>query len=304
MKPTLLITGGSGLLALNWAATVWDRWNVVLALHRRIISPTFARTQIVDLFDGDAIGRVLDETTPELVVHAAGLTNIETCEADPDLAKRTNVDIARSMAKQCRDRDVGLIVISTDHLFSGGEKLIDENTPVAPINVYGRTKADGEKAALDINPQTLIARTNFFCWGPTYRHSFSDVIIDALRSNMPVSLFSDVYFTPILAAQLAITTHALVAKKASGIFNLSGDERLSKYEFGLRIAAYFDLDVSLIQASCFSDRNDLTPRPHEMGLDNSKAHAMLNKPLGDMDTYLQQLAEAENNPSVQELRKL
>lgn len=157
---------------------------------------------------------------------------------------------------------------------------------------------------MDTNPRALVARTNFFGWGPSYRRSFSDQIIDALRANQPIQLFTDVHFTPIFAAQLARDAHALVAKKANGVYNLVGDERLSKHAFGLKIANHFGLDITLIHKSLFSRRTDLTPRPLEMGLDNSKARAKLNKSLGGVQTYLQKLAACEGNPIIHELRQL
>ena len=292
------------MLALNWAAAMHEEWDTVLVLHRKQISPSFARTASCDLFNEDAVSQMLDETAPNLVVHTAGLTNVEMCEADPELAKRTNVDIARVITKQCRKRDIKPIMVSTDHLFASPQERADENTPVAPVNVYGRTKADGENAALDANPKTLVARTNFFCWGTTYRRSFSDTILDALRAKQTISLFTDVFFTPILASQLAKSAHVLARNGSYGIYNLAGDQRLSKHAFGLKVATQFGLVSNFIKDSRFSDRTDLTPRPYEMGLDNRKARAVLNKPLGNMDTYLPELMASGQNSIIRELKQL
>ena len=304
MKPCLLITGGSGLLALNWAATVCDEWDVVLALHTRQVDVSFARTVQLDLFHNDAIQRVLDDIAPRMVVHAAGLTNVEACEADPDLARRANVEAPGHVAAACARHDAKLVTISTDHLFSGAGAFVSEQTAPAPLNVYARTKADGEKAALDNNPQAIVARTNFVCWGPRYRPSFSDTIIAKLQKGEPVFLFEDVFFNPILASELAHATHALASQSASGIFHLSGDERLSKLEFGLRVASHFHLDSSLIRASRLADRTDLTRRPSEMSLSNRKAAEILDRPLGGIEDTLRELAAQLNTPKFEEIRRL
>lgn len=303
-KPTILITGGSGLLALNWAATVHNDWAVVLALHNREINLSFAKTIKLDLLDADAVIRTLDDVAPDLVVHTAGLTNVETCEAAPEIASNTNVLCAQILAKACEKQSVKLVLISTDHLFGDRHPLATESTPLSPINVYGQTKADGETAALDACPDAIVARTNFFCWGPTYRRSFSDTIIASLRANEAISLFTDVYFTPILAKSLVEVAHVLVQKDSCGIFNISGNERLSKHDFGLKIAHQFGLDASLIRTGQYLSRTDLVLRPREMSLSNNKARAIFDQPFSDLDHYLKILADQEQAIAIRELRKL
>ncbi|NBP06440.1 MAG: SDR family NAD(P)-dependent oxidoreductase, partial [Bacteroidetes bacterium] len=126
--------------------------------------------------------------------------------------------------------------ISTDHLFSGDNALVDESFPVSPINIYGLTKAEAELRVLEENPEALVIRTNFYGWGTSYRQSFSDFIIRTLRAGRKLELFEDVFFTPILAEVVAQTICDLMAKNAKGIFNIVGSQRLSKFDFGLRVA--------------------------------------------------------------------
>ncbi|MBL4766385.1 MAG: SDR family oxidoreductase [Rhodobacteraceae bacterium] len=303
-KPIILITGGSGLLALNWAAAVAETFDVVLLLHDRVVRPSFARTLFVDLSSPDGISRALDEMEPLLVVHAAGLTNVEACEKDPELATRTNVHIARDLAGACAARGTKMVSISTDHLFDGSTSFLDENAQVSPLNVYGRTKADGEKAALDANGSTVVVRTNFFCWGPRYRPSFSDMIIGNLRAGTEVSLFTDVFFTPILAQNLIDIVHRLVDRSAAGIFNIVGDERLSKFAFGKKVAAQFMLDDTLIRESQLSERTNLVQRPLDMSLSNAKVRNLLGETLGNVDLYLQHMAALEGKAQIGELQQL
>jgi nucleoside-diphosphate-sugar epimerase len=95
----VVITGGSGLLALNWACAVRDKWDVVLATHTQSVQLSGAVTCKLILDQSDQLIRDLNELAPDLVVHAAGLTNVDQCEQDPQSAHHVNAVIARNVAQ-------------------------------------------------------------------------------------------------------------------------------------------------------------------------------------------------------------
>jgi UDP-4-amino-4,6-dideoxy-N-acetyl-beta-L-altrosamine transaminase/dTDP-4-dehydrorhamnose reductase len=277
MKNRILFTGGSGLLAINWALSITDRYDVILGLHERIVSVPGIEARKINIESSDAFKICLADIQPDIVVHCAGLTNIEACEQDPSLAYHINVELSANVARACAAAQIRLVLISTDHLFSGDTSLVSEDEPVRPVNVYAKTKWEAEQAVLTNCPGSLVIRTNFYGWGTDYRHSFSDFIITSLRSKRSISLFTDFYYTPILITELSETVMQLLAVNASGIFNVAGNERLSKYEFGIHLANHFGLDASLISKMSLSDRKDLVKRPADMSLSNEKAAKFLNK---------------------------
>ena len=144
MKKDILITGGSGLLALNWALTIREKFNVTLGFHDRNINLKGTKSILLNLDSKDALIQALEALKPQFVIHAAGLTSVEQCEANPTLAKYINVDLTKNLATVCAKLNIPMIYISTDHLFSGNESLIDEDFPVSPTNVYAKTKAEAE----------------------------------------------------------------------------------------------------------------------------------------------------------------
>lgn len=301
---TLLLTGGSGLLALNWARMMVPTWSVKLALNNRLIELNGAEAHVVKLDSAEAFGGLLDRLAPDLVVHTAGLTNVDLCEKMPEAAEHINVRIPATVAACCASRGIRLVHISTDHLFSGSQPMLAEDAPIEPVNVYGRTKGQAESEVLAADPTALVARTNFYGWGPSYRRSFSDRIIDSLRQGKETLLFEDVHFTPILADVFVETVHDLVDRDAKGVYHLVGDERLSKHEFGLRIAATFGLDRKLIRTGRLSDLSSTTVRPAEMSLANNKGRTLLGRNFGDVDAQLRRLAATEADLRVKELQKL
>jgi len=304
MKPKILITGGSGLLALNWAVAVRESHHVTLGLHERGVSMARIQTRRIDLESVDSLVRAFEVEKPDIVVHTAGLTSVEKCEAEPTLAQHINVDLAGNVAQACAKLNLPLVHISTDHLFSGEAALVDETCQVQPKNNYGRTKAEAEIRVLEVYSNALVVRTNFYCWGPCYRHSFSDVIIEALRTGKELTLFQDVYYTPILVEAAAQAVHELLEQKASGIVHVVGDDRISKHEFGHRLALEFGLDAGLINTGYFANQTSLVQRPHDMSLSNKKVRSLLGRNLGGVAEHIERLHQQEICGIAQEIHKL
>ena len=300
----ILITGGSGLLATNWALIARKQHKVVLGLHNRKISLSNVVTQPLSLEPTGQLEADLSTIKPDLVVHTAGATSVEWCEANPEAAQHTNVTLTTNLARACADLQIPLVHISTDHLFAGDAALVDETCPPMPQNVYGRTKAEAEQRTLEHHPSALIVRTNFFGWGTGYRQSFTDRIIFQSRAGQRLKLFEDVFFTPILIEMLVLAVQDLVANHSSGILHVVGDERISKYDFGLAVANQFGLDLGLIEASRITDQPDLVQRPNDMSLSNSKTCGLLGRSLGSISTQLHALQEQEKHGVARELQSL
>jgi len=301
MAQNILVTGGSGLLAINWAAAIRDHTSVTLGLHDRLVSLSGVNAQTIDLESPSAISSSIDVGKFDLVIHAAGFTSIENCESQPNLARQINVTLAENVAKASADTGVSQVHISTDHLFYGDKAMLDEYCPVAPRNAYGITKAEAEYKVLASNPRALIIRTNFYGWGSSYRYSFSDVVLGALRSGKEIALFQDVFYTPILIESLAKSVLELISLGAFGIYHVVGDERLSKYEFGLRLAKKFGLNDSLIKPALMANQMSLVQRPFDMSLSNKKACELLGRQLGSVDEQIARLCQQENEGLAKEL---
>jgi len=304
MKPRTLITGGSGLLALNWASALRDKYSITLGLHQQQVSLAGTSAVKLNLESLDGLVKQFEVIQPQIVIHAAGLTSVEKCESEPILARQLNVLLATNIAKVCALFKVPFAHISTDHLFSGDSVFADENSPKSPLNVYGISKAEAELRVLEENPGALVIRTNFYGWGTSYRQSFSDFIIRTLRAEKELELFDDVFYTPLLAQILAQATHDLINLKANGIFNIVGGQRLSKFDFGLKLAKEFHLNEALIKATQLSKRSSLVKRPLDMSLSNKKVVGFLGRGLGSIEEHLFMLHQQEENGIAMELENI
>ena len=292
------------MLAINWALQKRDQYDITLVLHKRKISLDGVETRHIPLDNRDDILEEFRAVRPHFIVHAAGLTGVEECENNPEYAFKVNVELAENVARVCKNLDIPLVHISTDHLFKGDFPYATEESPVSPVNIYAQTKAEAEARVLNTKPDALVIRTNFFGWGMSYRKSFSDIIISSLRNKQALCLFKDIYYSPILITTLVDVVHLLLEKNANGIFNVVGDERISKHQFGKIIAEIFQLDQKLIMAGKISDNKNLTHRPEDMSLSNKKVCELLGKKLGGVEDHARQLLKLEKNGFAQLAQKL
>jgi UDP-4-amino-4,6-dideoxy-N-acetyl-beta-L-altrosamine transaminase/dTDP-4-dehydrorhamnose reductase len=301
MKQKVLITGGSGLLATNWALSIRDNYLVTLILHNRNISISGVVSEFALLGSKEDCYLVLSKYKPDIVINTAGLTDIDQCEKNINLANKVNIELAQNIAIACNELNIKLVHISTDHLFSGENGMTSEDNDINPVNNYAITKAQGELKVQESCKDALIIRTNFFGCGPRYRQSFSDFILNNLKKNKTIELFQDIFFTPILINDLSDKVHQLININSIGIFNVVGDERLSKYEFGIRVARCFKLDTDLISAINTKDRRQLTKRPKDMSLSNRKLCRVLQCKLPTLDAQLQMLKHQEREKTMEQV---
>ena len=267
MRKKILFLGGSSLLVHSWCNQLHDKEHIIIGLNNRKSELDGFNSVKIDF---DNLKNQIKKLKIDIIINCIGYTSIENCEINPDKAFKINTDLPFLLSKSCKELDIKLVHISTDHLFDGSSKMNDELVKPCPVNLYAQTKYNGELKVSKTNPEALIIRTNFFGWGPTYRQSFSDYIIGELKSNKEISLFSDVYYTPIIVSELANTVERLIEKNCSGIYNVVSNERISKLDFGLKIANEFSLDKNLISSASIKERNDLVDRPIEMSLSNKK----------------------------------
>jgi len=293
-KTRVIITGGSGLLATNWARYIKDECDVQLFLHNNIVNIPGVTTKLVNLSNTKSVVEAVASFNADVVVHTAGMTNVDMCEREPEQAYQVNVTLSENIAKACAETDTKLVHISTDHLFNGTKSLVTEDEPVSPLNIYGNTKAQAEEVVLRLLDDVIVIRTNFYGWGNQYKQSISDWIISLLNRKEIVPAFNDSYFTPIHVHQLIDGIHHLIEKQHTGTFNICGNERVTKYEFAKRICAIFGFDENLLKKTKIADAELFARRPIDMSLSDEKISNLLGTSPGKLSKGLQSLYLSKN----------
>ena len=286
MNKNILITGGSGLLGHFWINSMLNSHNIYIAFHKRILKSKRLNPLGIPLIDANQIAEKINKYKIDIVINLAGISNVDKCERNPELAYEVNQKLAKIIAQACYITGVKLIHISTDHLYGDFNKLHSEEDKIVLLNHYAKSKYAGECDVLNECPNALVCRTNFFGSGPAHRESFSDWIIRSLKNGESLFLFDDVFFSPLLGSLVPIYAHKLIDLNASGIFNLSADDAITKYKFGDYICKYFNFPENLIKKASLRDRSDLARRPLSMGLLNNKACKLLGAKFGNVSDHI------------------
>lgn len=285
------MTGASGLLGHSLCRYLQNSGHDVIGtrLAHSIDLPGVEEVNL-DLLNLQLTEQTVTAQRPDIVVHCAGLTSVDECEENEDLAKHLHADVTASLSAVCQKIDAKMVYISTDHLWDGSSSFVREDQPCDPINVYARTKYYGELRAAESCEDSLIIRTNFFGTGRPWRKSLSDWIIDNLKSGKSIPAFTDSFFTPIDLINLSSILEMMVAEKATGVYNLAGRERVSKYDFAHRLASLLGFDVALIKPALITDAKLTAPRPLDMSLDVGKIEKFLGLKMPNLDECLNMLA--------------
>lgn len=292
-----LVTGASGLFGHVLCGRLREAGKSVVALGRRhAVGVAGICDASVDLTDLAALEPAVSGWAPDVVLHMAGLTSVDACEADPGLADLLHRQATEVLAGWAALHDKSFVYISTDHLWDGTVPMVTETTPPAPMNVYARSKLAGETAALAAMDSALVIRTNFFGPGRPWRSSLSEWVLAALRENRPITAFSDVYFTPISTPLLADALLSLVSAGGAGVFHVAGGERLSKYDFATTVADVYGYPQANIAAASIDSAGLRAPRPKDMSLSTDKAAAFLGYVMPDVRTSLNAARKHEATP--------
>lgn len=167
--------------------------------------------QTVDLEQQDGLRAAIRDYRPELIVNAAAYTAVDKAEADPDTAKRVNADAVGLLATEAKRLDAVLVHYSTDYVFDGTktEAYVETDTP-NPLNVYGRTKLEGEKAIRDSGCRHFIFRLSWI--HSPWRANFVSLILGMAQKQETLRIIADQTGTPT-SAKLTARTTALSLQK-------------------------------------------------------------------------------------------
>jgi dTDP-4-dehydrorhamnose reductase len=267
----LVVTGGSGYLGAGILNRAPKTWQLAATYFAHPIAHGNAAAFRVDVRDADAVNRLCDDFQPEVVIHtAARMTGDEMLSV--------NANGTRNIARAAARLHARLIHLSSDVIFDGEHAPYDETAAPDPISPYAESKARAEFAVEEEYSQATIVRTSliygFAPLDPRTRQ--------VLNGEMP-HLFTDEYRCPIFIDDLAYALLELARNDFAGVINIAGAQRLSRYEFGvkmakaLRAAPQFEPALS----ASFPGR-----RPRDCTLDTSLVRRILRTRLRGVDEVL------------------
>ncbi len=235
-KP-ILITGATGTLGRAFARVCEVRGLAYRLLSRREM----------DIADARAVSRVLSEYEPWAVVNAAGFVRVDDAEREAETCLRENAAGPKILAQACADAGAKLLTFSSDLVFDGTARTpYVESNAAAPLNVYGRSKAEAEAAVLAALPSALVIRTSAF-FGPWDEHNFVAHALRALASGREFSAAADAVVSPTYVPDLVNASLDLLIDDERGVWHLANGGATSWADFARRAAALAGLDAGLVR---------------------------------------------------------
>ncbi len=229
-----LITGSNGQLGRELAEMLPARGHEVVALDRRAL----------DVADAGAVGRAVEEHSPDLVVNAAAYTNVDGCEEEPELAYAVNALGPRNLARACGRLGCDLLHVSTNYVFGGGaDRPYEPFDPARPLSVYGRTKLAGEEHVMRLTNRWYVVRTAGV-YGRGHNFVRTMLRVGAERDSLKVK--DDEYVSPTCARDLAEGIAGVVEAEGYGLYHLTNAGSCSWYEFACEIFRLADVEVEVV----------------------------------------------------------
>lgn len=218
-----------------------------VAKRKGVTEIVFPAEEEANILRPELLSILFEKEKPVYVINCAAYTAVDKAEYEIDLAKAVNETGALYLAQACEKYNSTLIHISTDFVFEGNEvKLLSEEDFAKPINVYGVTKLDGEKAIASVLNEYFIIRTSWLY--SEYANNFVKTMLKLGSERDELNIIADQVGTPTYAIDLANTIFEIIDSKnnAYGLYHYSNEGVTSWFDFA---KAIFDISETKVKVN-------------------------------------------------------
>jgi len=278
IKKRILVVGANGMLGqrvLELYSSNNDFELLATSVEDKLVFENIDYVQS-DISNRNEIKKAIYDFCPDFIINAAAYTNVDKSESERELTWKINVKGVEYLSDAARVLDSHLIHISTDYIFDGKDGPYTENDIPNPLGYYARTKLASENTLKISGSRNTILRTNVLYGTAKFsRPDFVKWVVDSLRAKKEIRIVDDQINNPTFIDDLVQGINKVVELRKEGIYNIGGDEFLSRYDFTIMIAEFFKLDKSLIKRIKTEDLNQPARRPLKSGLITIKAQSEL-----------------------------
>jgi dTDP-4-dehydrorhamnose reductase len=293
----ILLTGASGLVGSAFARAAARRGHAVVGLvgsWRGGAIEGLTEQRAADLADSAAAQAVALDVFPEAIVNTAAVAEPAACAAQPALAEKLNVDLAAVLAQVAHHVSAPLVHVSTDQVFDGTRAPYAAGDPPAPLNLYGRQKAEAERRVLAAAPEfARIVRSPLLVGNSLGgSRSLHEKLFETWAAGRPARLYTDELRQICSAENLAEVLLELVERPdLRGLFHWAGADLVSRHEIGRRVAAHFKLPATLVVPMTRADTPEVSAsRPANLAMTIAPLASRLKTRPQRFDEALEELA--------------
>ena len=220
MNQKVVVTGAKGQLGSD----------LIQCLTKYKIDCIGVSRQDFDLTDTEKMKKYLESIKPTCVIHCAAYTAVDRAEQEPELCYAVNVETTKNIAKVCRTMNTSMVYLSTDYIFSGeGNRLYEITDPAEPVNIYGRTKLEGELAVREWLKDYFIVR---IAWSfGKNGNNFVKTMLRLAKDREEVKVVDDQIGSPTYTKDLADLLCRMIQTKKYGIYHATNEGFCSWAEF-------------------------------------------------------------------------
>lgn len=294
----VLITGANGLLGQHLTKLLLDNNYRVVATSRGESKLPFEPSDsftyhAMDITNPMETFKIMSLERPEVVVHAAAMTQVDDCELHPQQCERINVQGTSQILTDAETFSSHFIYLSTDFVFDGEKGNYSEEDETKPISLYGFTKMQSEAMVQTSDVPFAIVRT-CLVYGNLLsgkRNNIISWVKENLEQGKNIKVVTDQLRTPTYVEDLAKGILLIIQQKAEGIFHISGKDRLSPYDIAVKTAGWFNLDKNLIEKADAATFKQPGRRPLKTGFVIEKARRELGYEPMSFDEALRKFAD-------------
>ncbi|MFQ9923482.1 MAG: dTDP-4-dehydrorhamnose reductase [Beduini sp.] len=234
----ILVTGVNGQLG----------YDVVEECKKRGVQAIGVDVEEMDITKADIVKKVITESQVDAVVHCAAWTAVDKAEDEIELCKKVNVDGTRNIAQVCKDLDIKMMYFSTDYVFNGeGIRPWKEYDIRHPLNIYGKTKCEGELIVQELLQNYFIIRIAWV-FG-TNGNNFIKTMLRLGKENGAVKVVDDQIGSPTYTYDLAKLVVDMIQTDKYGIYHATNEGFCSWYQFACEIFKQAGLEVEVTPVS-------------------------------------------------------
>ena len=243
----------------------------------------------LDITNIEKVREFVKDKNITLIINCAAYNNVDKAEDEVEFCKKLNIYAPRDLAIVAKEIGADYITYSTDFIFDGEKKTpyTEEDIP-NPLSVYGKSKYEGEKEVFKVKPDSFVVRTSWV-FGVA-NNNFNKQVINWSKSRDELSIVDDQISSPTYSKDLAYYSWELIKTKKYGLYHLSNDGEVSKYDQGKYVLGKIAWQGKLNRAKT-KDFNLKAKRAEYTKLDSSKLEKVIGKKMNSWQSGIDRFLE-------------